>query len=501
LGILAGTALGATLLARTASNAVDGDLWHEMALAREIVTSGRVPTADQFAYTPTLPVVVHHEWGAGLVAYLLAVGFGAGAILILKYLLTAAAAWIAVMCGSRRGGSPAVWGWLAIPAVWLFATGLMPVRAQAYTYVFVAALLWCLQRDEEGWRRWILPWLAAFPLWANLHGGCAIGFVLIGAAWFERVLQRKPHRHLIAVAGGMAALLVVNPYGNAYYGYLWRALTMARPMISEWIPMWRDPTPVWIPFVLCLVPALYGLAEALVRRREIPSGAAVVLVTAYAAATHVKMQPLFAIAVVCVVPGWLAKTVAGYRLATVTRRNQDLAAAAWLICLAVMGAGIFTRPAADWRLTVPSTTASSDPDERPYPVGAVDYLRSQRFTGNVLTHFEKGGYVMWKLYPAARVSMDGRYEVAYPEKTFDDLTSFHSAGPSWKQALAGFGTDVALVHRSDKVSKLMPSTGWKRVYAQHVHARITGSRLRVPRLRQRRVDGHLPGQQRQVRFL
>ncbi|HWR52128.1 MAG TPA: hypothetical protein VN428_13540 [Bryobacteraceae bacterium] len=465
LGVLAGTALGATLLVRTASNNVDGDLWHEMALAREIVTSGHVPWVDQFAYTPTLPVVVHHEWGAGVVAYLLAVSFGAPGILMLKYLLAAAAAVIAIMCGRRRGGSVAVWGWLALPAIWLLATGLMPVRAQAYTYVFVAVLLWRLQADEEGGRRWMLPWLAAFPLWANLHGGCAIGFVLIGGAWIERLIQRRPHRHLVAVAAGMAALLIVNPYGLAYYSYLWRALTMARPSISEWIPMWRDPTPVWIPFGLCAAVAVYGLVEALFRRREIPSGAAAVLLMAYAGATHVKMMPLFAIAVVCVVPGWLAKTPLGHRLANVTRQNWDLAAAAWLICVAVMGASVITRPASDWKLIVPSTAAPSDPTAKPYPVGAVEYLRSQRFTGNVLTAFEQGGYVMWKLYPAARVSMDGRYEVAYPDKTFDELTSFHSAGPRWKEVLTSYGTDVALIHRSDRVEKRMSSTDWRKVYS------------------------------------
>lgn len=465
LGALAGVALGATLLARTASNNVDGDLWHEMALAREIVNSGRVPWTDQFAYTPTLPLVVHHEWGAGLVAYVLALTAGSGGILILKYLLAAVTAWIAVSCGVRRGGSLGVWGWLAVPAVWLFATGLTPVRAQAYTYVYVAALFWCLQRDEEGSRGWILPWLAAFPIWANLHGGCAIGLVLLGAAWLERVLQRRPARHLITVAAAMLGLLVLNPYGLGYYGYLGRALTMSRPAISEWVPMWRDETPVWIPFALCAAPALYALAEAVLRRREIPSGTGAVLVLAYAAAMHAKMQPLFAIALVCFVPGWLAKTPGGSALATVTRKNRDLAAAAWLICLAVMGASVVTRPPGDWQLTVPAIAKSADPSDRPYPVGAVDYLRAQRFTGNVLTHFENGGYVMWKLYPAARVAIDGRYEVAYPEEVFQTVTSFHSAGAQWKRALTGFGTDVALVHRHDGVGKLMPSTGWKRVYS------------------------------------
>ena len=59
----------AFLFSRTASCVVDLDLWHELALAREVMQSGYVPWQDHFAFTPKLDIVVHHEWGAGMIAY------------------------------------------------------------------------------------------------------------------------------------------------------------------------------------------------------------------------------------------------------------------------------------------------------------------------------------------------------------------------------------------------------------------------------------------------
>src|SRR5687768_9776553 len=79
--------LGLALLfiSRISWNVADLDIWHEMALIRESILLGKIPSVDHFAYTPTLPAVVHHEWGAGVLAYAAATLFGAPGILILKY--------------------------------------------------------------------------------------------------------------------------------------------------------------------------------------------------------------------------------------------------------------------------------------------------------------------------------------------------------------------------------------------------------------------------------
>ena len=48
----------AFLFSRTALCVVDLDLWHELALAREVMRLGHVPWQDHFAFTPKLDLVV-----------------------------------------------------------------------------------------------------------------------------------------------------------------------------------------------------------------------------------------------------------------------------------------------------------------------------------------------------------------------------------------------------------------------------------------------------------
>jgi hypothetical protein len=49
-----------------------------------------------------------------------------------------------------------------------------------------------------------------------------------------------------------------------------------------------------------------------------------------------------------------------------------------------------------------------------------DYLEESKFHGNLLTPFELGAFVSWKMYPDVHVSLDARFEVAYPHQVVAD---------------------------------------------------------------------------------
>ena len=55
----------------------------------------------------------------------------------------------------------------------------------------------------------------------------------------------------------------------------------------------------------------------------------------------------------------------------------------------------------------------------------VDILALAGAKGNAATPFAWGSYVSWRLYPNIKISMDGRYETAYPESTFDLNNAFY----------------------------------------------------------------------------
>jgi hypothetical protein len=108
------------------------------------------------------------------------------------------------------------------------------VRAQLHTVLALAILLACLESDRLGGRRWILPWLALWTVWVNLHAGFVVGGIVLAVHTAEQWWRRRPIAHLVATLGAMALRVAVNPYGFRYYPYLAQALTMDRRLIGEW---------------------------------------------------------------------------------------------------------------------------------------------------------------------------------------------------------------------------------------------------------------------------
>jgi hypothetical protein len=83
--------------------------------------------------------------------------------------------------------------------------------------------------------------------------------------------------------------------------------------------------------------------------------------------------------------------------------------------------------------------------------------------------FDWGAYVTWWLHPDVRVSIDSRYEVAYPPGSVEENTAFYRAEEGWQRILLAHPTDAVLVPKSLSVSRQMPSLpGWKRVYSDDV---------------------------------
>jgi hypothetical protein len=78
--------------------------------------------------------------------------------------------------------------------------------------------------------------------------------------------------------------------------------------------------------------------------------------------------------------------------------------------------------------------------------------------------FRLGAYVSWKLYPAIKISVDSRYEVAYPNTVVKQMFDFYAANPGWQSTLADYPTDAVLIPSDAPISTVMPATAWHSVY-------------------------------------
>lgn len=447
---------------------VDQDVWHEMALARELFQSGSLPLRDVFAYTPTVDFI-QHEWGAGVIAYLLTEWFGGNGLLLLKYGLGVLLILFAVL-RLRMDAPPLV---ALAPAVLLSVNMLQPgfgtVRGQLYSLVAVAALLWFLALDRRGNRRWMGPWLAIFVLWLNVHGGFILAFGILGAAWLERAARGKRDWHLVGLGAAMLAAVAINPYGLRYYPYMVEALTIRRPDITEWQPVWVMAAEFPASFIALALSVLLMAYALRVRGWRDSQGIAVLLLLLLLSVRTSRITMFYGLAFLCIVPGLLRGTPLALWMDRALRRWASIALPVTaLFAMLLLGAAWVRKP---WSILVPGVPLPGYGAHVVYPVGAVDYLKRHRFQGNLMVSFSVGAYAMWKLYPEAKVSMDSRYEVAYPPELAEKFIRLYSTGEQAAEVLGAYPHDAVLMHvRSPLRQAVEAGDRWRCVYDDGVYA-------------------------------
>lgn len=439
---------------------VTHDVFHEMALFRETLVRGSFPTYDLFAFTPTVNPSVHHEWGTGAILYLVSVesGLGMAGIAILRLQLICAL-WVLLYLIARiRGANPYVFACVAAFTFPFFWVGFATVRAQLFTLVFLAAQMWMQELDYRGKRAWVIAWWLMLVAWLNIHAGFVVGLGMFGfhcverfvAAWlrtrsFSSACVATWHLMLIGIAAIFA--LPLNPYGWQYVPYLVHAISMPRPLILEWHALWHTYAPevTLFAFGVCVILFIYCQRYVRVARLR---GAAFLSLAIYEALQHIRHGSLCAVVWLAYVPAWLTHTPLGRSLirtiegrrSTFIRVSQTVAAACFLFAFANQY----------WRPTLPPAAKYSDAS---FPTGAVQYLEQNGFRGNLLTPFAQGAYVSWTMYPNVRVSLDGRYEVAYEEQVMLDHEALFSGEADWAMLLEKYPCDAVLV---DQNSKLRP---------------------------------------------
>jgi hypothetical protein len=454
---------------------VDPDVYHGLSLIREALDGGRIPAEDSFAYTPTVSPVVHHEWLAAAVLYWTATRTGAVGFVALKYLLTAAIAAGCFLLARRRGASVPVFVALAPVMLFFFWIGMTTIRAQVFSLLFLVVLFHLLESDRQGRRWWMLPWAVLHVIWLNVHAGFLLGVVFLAAHAIEQRLRQRPVRHLLLLLPVLCALVPLNPYGLDYVAYHWRAVRFDRSLVREWDPLWKGWYWLIALYVFSvLVYAGYGLVRQGLRRSP---GWGLVLPAAAAGLRHMRHLSVYSVAWLGYCPPLIEATRLGEMMRGLWRRRLSWAIGLWaLVAAAGARLALERRP---WELQVPCNLG--DHPELLYPVGAAQYLDDVGFEGNLWTPFDVGAFITWTLEGRVKVSLDGRYEVAYPPGAKRESEEFYAAASGWKEALERYPTDAVLVRTSQPVVEALREDGaWRRAYRDDVYEVYTRAGLDLP---------------------
>jgi hypothetical protein len=158
------------------------------------------------------------------------------------------------------------------------------------------------------------------------------------------------------------------------------------------------------------------------------------------------------------VAGWLRRAAARCN-DVLAQTNATDAIPRWHL---VSAAG-FALVAAILFAPAPPKAFRSEYDPKSYPAGAIEVLRRDP-SARVFTHDEWGDYLIWRLYPAGKVFVDGRsdfYGDDFENKYIDVLNVKHD----WQQILDGFGVDTILLPPSAPLSGVLKENSrWRVVY-------------------------------------
>ena len=478
------------LLAMTARNAVDPDLWWHLRTGQWIMETGSIPHADPFSFTRAGSPWVSHEWLSEVVFYEIWKYAGAAGLIIFSALVTTAGfAFLYMRCPGKDTGAAAT----ALTLGALAAAPAWGVRPQMFTFALASLLLWLLDRGQERPRFlfWIPP---LFLLWINLHAGFAFGPALLiafssGLVW-ETAVGETPWTDARPQLGRLGLLLLaclalvpLNPSGAQLYRYpldVVRSPGM-RSFINEWFPPDFHQLH-YLPVFLIWVALLWALASSHSRpKARILAPLFLTILAALDAVRHIPLLVLMATPIIAAaVAGLLSsKEILRARPRMTSVRIQFAFRAAVLLLMAGFAV---TR----WTGLVHNQART---EAEQFPAHAVEFLRSHALPARLFVYYDWGGYAIWKLYPAYRVFVDGRADL-YGDDLLHQFQQAAQLQTGWKQVLDQGGVEAVLVPPTGALAQgLLLDARW--------HAEYTDSQailfLRTPeRTKPARFVGNQP---------
>ncbi len=458
---------------------LDTDLWWHLAAGQQTLQSGSPMIRDVFSFTRYGSLWINHSWLSQVILYGL---YQWGGWLALG-------GWVALVATVSMGfvyaqmRGPAIFRAFLIILATTVAAVVWSPRPQLISLVLFSLLGWILYRYkyQKKDQLWLLP--VIFLFWSNLHGGWALGYMLIGLVLVGEALNHGLGNHSPEVLAWRAIgrlavwaaisipVLVINPNGLEILKIPFQTVgvQVLQQLIQEWASpdfheLFQQPY-LWLLLALMvsfalsdrrvdasdlLVVVWFGALGLIARRNFGPFAlaAAPVLSRYLWAAFRSYRDPAWAEP-----GGWGA----GPEKPLVHRRRPH-----WQKVINLILVGIFGLTAIGklWVVTYPDlVNATSALDN---PVGAVKYLIQQDASGRIFNEYNWGGYILWS-DPKLKVFVDGRTDL-YGDKIIGEWMQITQAADDWAEKLNQWQVDWVLVDVNRPLVNELHESKWERVY-------------------------------------
>ncbi len=457
----------------------DGDPARQLTIGQYILATGTIPRVDLFSHTKAGEPFLAYEWLAEVLSAASYAAFGlAGPVLLYGALIGTTFGILLLALRARGHGlllsasvvslaaATSAIGWVARPHVWTYLGT-----------VLCWALLdaWRAGRLSPG-RLWLLPPLTL--IWANLHGGFLVAWLLIGtyfaadvARWLTGTQETRAAalarlRQLIPPTVAALLIVVVNPFGLEMLAHVFnffghRFLQVTDEFLSPEFHSGRATL-----FLIMLLATLAALGFSR-RVLSLEQGALLIIFTA-AAHYAIRNIPLFAIIVAPIlvaqlealprleVRGGVAASIGAWlRKRSAAATAGDAQRHPGVIAGLALAALCFTA-ASQWRAGQVPLGAGFDPTQM--PVAAAEYARANPPAGNMFNSFAWGGYLLHRLWPQQRVFIDGQTDF-FGDEIVHHYMTVAALGEGWAELLDRYHVGWVIFETDSPLVRHLKSTG------------------------------------------
>ena len=449
----------------------DGDTGYHIRAGELILDTLHLPTSDPFSFiSPALTWTVH-EWLAEVIMALLHRLGGLTAVVVFFAILITTTYSIFLRLMKSQGH-----GVLASAAITmlLFTIAQMHWLARPHTFSMLIMAGWYALLDNFQYRQrdqlWLLPILIL--LWANIHGGCIVGFILLGIFMLGDCLHeyfssgrlcscRTRKYGFIGLACLLAAL--INPYSYKIFLFPFKLISDTYMMghVEEFLPP-NLHEPIIKFMLLAMIASLAAL-----KRKLTAIDLLLLIFFTNMALTSVRYVPLFALFVLPVMFKGItlpAHPLLGKIFSFFARREASIAATDQLargILWPVLSTLAILFLACSGRITF-----ALDPKTK--PLAAIEFITKNQIKGKVFNHDEFGDLLIYQTSGQCKVFIDGRLDM-YGSKQLAEYSKLINFDQGWEAIMAKYGMSWIFYPSNSPFSRyLATQPAWKLVYSDPV---------------------------------
>jgi hypothetical protein len=372
-------------------------------------------------------------------------------------------------------------------------------RPQMVSFLLAGLILFLLEKYKREDRRWIYALPLVMLLWVNIHGGYAIGFMLLGVYVVGEAFNRLtghdedpvlswPQIGTLLLLGVIAfAVVIINPHGWQMWLYPFR--TVGIGALRDFIQEWRSPD-----FHLSLTWAFLGmllLSLAVLgrspRRSDWTDLAMLGLWSCASlfAARNIGLYGLLTIPALAryadaawgqYLPGErkrLSRELGGTEAFQETREVSPTSfspprLASPRLNWVLLGLVVFAALVKIGVALNPAEAIKAEQDA--LPAKAVQFIQDHHATGPLFNSYNWGGYLIYKLWPDYPVYIDGRTDL-YDDVFIRRYLNVVAGGEGWQQALDEDGINLVLIESDSSLAKfLKQEPAWTILYQDDIAA-------------------------------